>query len=315
MTDVVPAARRISAPFAPSPALRLLQDAAALLGQRAGAAASASLLGVIAEDYPRSLERRPAQLLRAAGASADQLDELLTAAGFAHFADLRRHAAREHGRPLAAPQLRFTYRGDGEGRDRAGLENTLRREQENLAETLRTLQSSGELELSARAILGSRRRWVFGDLKSRGYAQLFASDLTGALSRVSLVEPTAAAVLVAASDALPGDSLTVFCFRRYSRLTVRLARQFAELGATVIAVTDSEDSPVCAHATHTLRVVTRSDSPTHSPTAVTAIGHALATLTAAGAKGAARRIQQKRALAVAMDWYEQDSDERQEAEA
>jgi DNA-binding MurR/RpiR family transcriptional regulator len=285
--------------------LQLLEQAA----DRLSSAPATALAAALADDFPRSLERRPAQVLLAAGASAEDLDRLLRAAGFADLEDVRRQAESEHGVRLSAPDLRFTYRGDGTGSDRTGLERTLRREQDNLAETLQTLQRSGSLELAARAILSSRRRWVLGDLKSRGYAQLFAADLTSALGSVTLVEPSAASVLAALSDMHRLDSLTVFCFRRYSRLTVRVAQHFADVGASVIAVTDSEDSPVCAYAAHTLRVITRSDSPAHSPTAVTAIGHALAALSAAGAKGAAKRALRKRALAASMEWYEFDDDD------
>ena len=290
-------------PFAPSPVLHLLREAAALLDPAAD-----RLVDVMALDYPRSLERRPAQLVRSAGVAPEQLDRLLVAAGFADLDDLRRHAGREHGRRLTAPELRYTQRRDGVVADRARLEHTLLREQDNLAETLRLLQASGALELAARAILASRRRWVFGDLKSRGYAHLFASDLTVALNGVGLIEPTAASVTAGLAEANRRDSLTVFCFPRYSRLTVRLAQQFHERGATVIAVTDSGRSPVGAFAEHTLRVVTRSDGPAHSPTAVTAIGHALAALTAAGAKGAARRARHHREVATAMEWYEQGAE-------
>jgi DNA-binding MurR/RpiR family transcriptional regulator len=297
---------RAQRPFPPTSALHLLRQAA----DRLSSAATTTLVAALADDFPRSLERRPAQVLLAAGASADDLDRLLRAAGFADLDDVRRQAGSEHGVRLSAPDLRFTHRGrDGIESDRTGLERTLRREQDNLAETLELLQRSGTLELAARDILTSRRRWVFGDLKSRGYAQLFAADLTSALGSVTLVEPSAAAVLAALSDAHRLDSLTVFCFRRYSRLTVRVAQHFAALGATVVAVTDSEQSPVCAHAAHTLRVITRSDAPTHSPTAVTAIGHALAAVSAAGAKGAAKRALRKRALAASMEWYELDDDD------
>lgn len=279
--------------------LHLLRDAAELLG-----GPSVALVDTMAVGYPRSLQRRPAQLLRSAHATPDDLDALLVAAGFADLDDVRRQAARENGTRLARHELRYTFRGDGvASRDRAGLERTLRREQENLADTLRSLQRAGALELAARAVLSSRRRWVFGDLKSRGYAHLFAADLTAALSQVALVDPTAAAVAAALGDAHHLDSLTVFCFRRYSRLTVRVAEQFAAQGATVVAVTDSDESPVSAYADHVLRVVTRSDTDAHSPTAVTAIGHALAALVAAGAKGAARRSRQGQDLALAMDWY------------
>jgi DNA-binding MurR/RpiR family transcriptional regulator len=296
---------RTQRPFPPTPALRLLHQAADQLSS----ASTDALVAVLTDDFPHSLERRPAQVLRAAGATSNDLDRLLHAAGFADLDDVRRHAADEHGVRLTAPDLRFTYRGEGIDSDRTGLERALRREQDNLAETLHSLQRSGSLELAAHAILASRRRWVLGDLKSRGYAQLFAADLTSALGSVTLIEPSAAAVLAALSDAHRLDSVTVFCFRRYSRLTVRVAQHFAELGATVIAVTDSETSPVCAHASHTLRVVTRSDAPTQSPTAVTAIGHALAALSAAGAKGAAKRAVRKRALAASMQWYELGDDD------
>jgi DNA-binding MurR/RpiR family transcriptional regulator len=303
--DLARTQRAVPRPFPPTPAQQLLQQAAA----RLDSAPAIALAAALAVDFPRSLERRPAQLLRSAGATAEDLDRLVRAAGFADLDDLRRQAADELGVRLTAPDLRFTYRGDGVASDRTGLDRTLRREQDNLAETLESLQRSGSLELAARAILTSRRRWVLGDLKSRGYAQLFAADLTSSLGSVTLIEPNAAAVLSALSDAHRLDSLTVFCFRRYSRLSVRVAQHFAALGATVIAVTDTEDSPVCAHATHALRVSTRSDTPTHSPTAVTAIGHALAALTAAGAKGAAKRGRHKRALAASMEWYELDEDE------
>ncbi len=263
---------------------------------------------MLTRGYPRSLERRPAQLLRAAGAAPSDLHRLLAAAGFADLDDLRRQASHEQGVRLAAPDLRFTRRDDAGDAERPYLEQTLDREQRNLTETVRAMQASGSLELAARAVLGSRRRWVFGDLKSRGYAQLLAADLSSSFRHVALLEPTADAVLAALGDAHRRDSLIVFCFRRYSRLTVRLAQRFAALGAQVVAVTDSADSPVVEHADHVLQVVTRSDTTAHSPTAVTAIGHALAALASAGAKGAARRAAGKRELAAEMDWYEIEAD-------
>lgn len=288
---------RPAEPFAPSGALHLLRDAAELLGART------DLVSTIAAGYPRSLARRPAQLLRSAGATPDELDALLTAAGFSDLDDLRRHAARESGTRLAVRDRRVVA-ADAERPDGGDLERTLRLEQDNLAESLRLLQASGALELAARAVLASRHRWVFGDLRSRGHAQLFAADLQAALHHVSLIEPEAGAVGSALGDVGRADSLTVFCFRRYSRLTLRVAKLFAARGAVVVAVTDSDESPVCAHATHVLRVVTRSDSAAQSPTSAAAVGHALAGLVAAGAKGAARRIEECRATAAAMEWYE-----------
>ncbi len=280
--------------------LHLLRDAAQLVGDRATA-----LFDVMCSDYPHSLQRRPAQLLRAGHAEPADLAALLDAAGFVDLDDLRRQAAREHGLRLVPDELRYTRRDDDGATDRTALERMLRCEQDNLAETMRSLSASGVLELAARTILSSRHRWVFGDLKSVGYAHLFAADLASALRRVTLVDASAAAVGAAIGDAHRLDSLTVFCFRRYSRLTVRLTEHFAARGASVVAVTDGDDSPICRFATHRLRVLTRSDSATHSPTAVTAIGHALATLATAGAKGASRRARDNDQVAAALGWYEQ----------
>ncbi|MDX3071372.1 MurR/RpiR family transcriptional regulator [Streptomyces sp. MI02-7b] len=287
--------------FAPTPVLTLLRTAAAQCGP-----AGERLVAVIAADYPAALERRPAQLLRASGARSEDLDRLLAMAGFADTDDLRRQAGREANRRLTPPDLRFTRR-DGEAQDRSPLRRTLDREQQNLAGTLNSLQANGALELAAEAILAGRRRWIFGDLKSIGYAALLASDLTSSLRDVTLIQPGSGAAVNAISDAHPSDVLVAYSFRSYSQLTLGVARQFQALGATVIALTDSYDSPVCATAHHVLAINTRSESPRHSPTAVTAVGHILASLAAAGAKGAGRRDRRRAELARALQCYADDA--------
>jgi DNA-binding MurR/RpiR family transcriptional regulator len=291
----------VSVTLAPTPVLRSLADAADQLGD-----VGQRLYAVIADDYPDSLSRRPAQLLLRADASAEDLDRLLMAAGFADTVELRYRASREAQRRLASPDLRVTIRDVGHG-DRSGLRRICVDEQENLAETLDTLQANGSLELAARAILTSRHRWVFGDLKSTGYAALLATDLTAALRDVTLITPSPAAALAALCDAHPADSLTVFSFRDYSALSLRVAREFRAAGATVIALTDSYASPICEFAQHVLPINTRSLALTHSPTAVAAAGHILAALAAAGAKGAARRIERRKDLARALACYHDES--------
>src|SRR5579875_989405 len=123
-------AERTHEPFPPTPALQLLRDAAARLAEPSAAA----LVRALAGEYPRSLERRPAQLVRAAAATSADLERLLRAAGFADLDDVRRQAAAQHGVRLAATELRLTYRAEHAEPDRTGLDRILRREQENLAE-------------------------------------------------------------------------------------------------------------------------------------------------------------------------------------
>jgi DNA-binding MurR/RpiR family transcriptional regulator len=283
--------------LAPTPTLELLASAAVHCGE-----AGLRLYQVLAEQYPTSLERRPGQLLRAAGATAADLDHLLAMAGFADTDELRLRAGRESSRRLAAPDLRFTSRAAEPG-DRAALRRIAAEEQDNLARTLSALLSNGALELAAGAILGARRRWVLGDLKSSGYASTFAAVLRTTLRDVSLIQPAAGAAVNAIIDAHPSDVLIAYNFRRYSRITLEVAREFHELGATVIALTDSYSSPISAYATHVLAVDTRSESPSNSPTAVTATGHILAALAAAGAKGAGRRDRRRVELSDLLGCY------------
>lgn len=287
-----------SAAYAPTPVLDLLRDAAEICGGRAP-----RLVAELERDFPASLARRPAQLTRAAQARPGDLAELVRAAGFADVDDLRERAGRERPGPRArrrpAPAPAAASRPD--------LDATARLAGAALTDTLTTARASGTLELAAAAVLGSRRRWVFGDLRSRGYAQLFAADLTTALGQVVLVDPSASGVLAAAGDAQRRDSLTLFSFRRYSRLSVRLAEQFHERGATVVAVTDDAAAPVAATADHVLRVVAEDAAP--SAPAVVALAHALAATAAAGAKGALRRAEHEAAVADALQWYEDEAAE------
>jgi DNA-binding MurR/RpiR family transcriptional regulator len=291
----------VSVTLAATPVLNALGDAAAQLvgaGQR--------LFAAIAEEYPDSLRRRPAQLLLRADAHPEDLDRLLSAAGLADSAELRYRAGREAERRLA-PDLRFTIRDVDHG-DRSGLRRICAQEQENLAETLNSLQTNGALELAAKAILTSRHRWIFGDLKSTGYAALLAADLTAVVRDVTLIAPTPASTLSALGDAHASDSVTVFSFPSCSVMELRIAREFRGTGATVIALTDSYASPICELAHHVLLVNTRRVTMTPSPSAVTAAGHILASLAGAGAKGAARRIERRKELARVIGCYRDEGE-------
>ena len=283
--------------LAPTPVLVSLQ-----MASRFCDAVGDRLFRALANDFPDSLQRRSGQLLAEANATPEELELLLRAAGFTDMDDLRFQAGKQFGRRVTSPDLFFTHRSGPVGQ-RASLRTVLRREQDNLAQTLGTFQANGALELAAAAILGSRRRWVLGDMKSVGYAALFAADLATALRDVNLISPTAAETINALSDAHSSDSLIAFSFRHYSVLTLRVAKEFHQLGGTIIAVTDDYASPICEVAAHVLAVNTGSDSATHSPTAVTAVGHILASLSAAGAKGAMRRSRRRHELSTALECY------------
>jgi DNA-binding MurR/RpiR family transcriptional regulator len=289
----------VLSPTATRPALA---DSAASLG-----AAGSRLLAALTDGWPQSLQVRPAQLLRTARATPAQLQQLLEGAGLGDFDELRRRAEAEHDVRLPVPDLRFTERrehGSAESADsRALLGRLLHREQENLSRTLDGLHHSGALELAATAVLTGRRRYVVGDQKSAGYAALFAADLAAALPHVTLVQPSTKAVVDALCDVRPRDVLVAFSFRRYSRLTLAVAAEFRAAGGTVVGITDSVDGPLAGSSDHVLVVATRSEAHADSPTTVVAVGHSLAALASAGAKGAQRRRARRSHLARALDVY------------
>ena len=284
----------------PTPVLAVLRAAAEQCGP-----AGQRLVEVIAAGYPHSLERRPAQLLRAADAAAEDLDRLLAMAGFTDTDALRRRAAGETARRLAAPDLRITTHEDGRGEhgDRAALRRIISSQQENLMSTLHALQANGSLELAAAAVLAGRRRWVLGDLRSLGFASLLVSDLTAALRDVTLVQPGAGATVNALCDAHGNDVLIAYSFREYSRFTLDAAREFRRLGAAVVALTDSRTGPICRYATHVVVVDTGGEPAHQAPAAVAATGHVLAALAAAGAKGAGRRARLRAELTATLNCY------------
>lgn len=283
--------------LAPTPVLVCLQMAAELCDP-----AAVRLVGVMADGFPGSLQRRTAHVLAEADATPVDLQRLLRASGFTDLNDVRWQVSKQTGRRVASQDLLFTNRS-GQPGERSALKSVLRHEQANLAQTLGALEVSGALELAAAAILASRRRWVLGDMKSTGYAALFTSDLSTALRDVNLISPNAAAAVTALADAHSSDTLTAFSFHNYSRFTLGVASEFRAMGATVIAVTDDYASPICRLADHVLAVNTGSESATHSPTAVAAVGHVLASLSSAGAKGATRRSRRHHELAEALNCY------------
>lgn len=205
------------------------------------------------------------------------------------------------GREAEGPGERFAQRLAGAGR--ASSEALARRvvgqEVAHLDGALEAV--AGALPRAAALVVAARRRFVVGTAKSAAYATLLAADLSVGLSHVHLVDPAGAL------DVLPevgaSDVLVAFSFRRYRRETVAFARAFADAGGALVAITDDGGAPLAGVAAVTVVVDTRSASFADSPTAVVAAAHVLATLAAASAKGARRRIAARDRLAADLGLY------------
>jgi len=218
----------------------------------------------------------------------------------------RRADAEAENRRLTSPDARYGARLRRRSSASALLGAVVDAERANLDHTLTRLQADGTLEQAAAKVVAARRRFVLGTAKSRAHATLLHLELSASLAGVTLVDEASAIDVL--SDVRPTDVLVAFSFRRYARQTITVAREFARAGGHVVAITDAANSPLAAAGHTTVVVGTGSASFADSPTAISAVVHALATLTAASAKGARRRLARREELAQALTTYSEEGD-------
>ena len=206
-------------------------------------------------------------------------------------------------RQLSTPDERYGARLQRRSTATTLLQQVVAQETANLATTLERLQTDGSLEQAARRIVAAKRRFVTGGSKSWSYASLLATDLSASMANVTLIDGTVVRAVDVLSDVRPGDVLVAFSLRRYARSTIAVAEEFAAAGGAVVGVTDDARSAVARVADVAVVVSTDSASYADSPTAVAAVVHVLATLAAASAKGARRRLARRDVLTARLGVY------------
>lgn len=158
------------------------------------------------------------------------------------------------GRPTYAERLAEFERRDG---DPVGP--VFATALDNVTATLEGLES-GALAGAARALSAGRGILVAADGVVEGSGRFLASSLQ-LLGRRTILVNSPAAAGPALSTLEPGDAVVGLSVRRYLRSTVQVLEQARELGAIVVAVTDSPLSPAAANADHVLVVHTASAGP------------------------------------------------------
>lgn len=207
---------------------------------------------------------------------------------------------------LTSPSQRFGARLQRPSSAASLQARVIEQETRTLAEAFERVAADGSVAAAAALVVAARRRFVAGTGKSFAYASLLAVDLSAGLSNVTLVDGTLVRHLDVLADVRDTDVLVAVSLRRYRRETVALTERFAAAGGAVVAVTDTESSPLAAVAGQSIVVPTASASYADSPTAVAAVLHLLATLTTASAKGARRRLAERDRLARDLDLYRED---------
>jgi DNA-binding MurR/RpiR family transcriptional regulator len=206
-------------------------------------------------------------------------------------------------RLLTSPDERYGARLQRRSSADVMLRQVIEAETLNLSETLDRLQRDGSLQQAARTIVAARRRFVIGGGKSWSYASLLATDMSASMANVTLIDGTVVRAVDVLCDVRDTDVLLAFAFRRYARSTIDIATEFAAAGGTVVGITDESNSALARLAQVPVVVSISSASYVDSPTAVAAVVHILATLTAASAKGARRRLHRRDELTHRLGSY------------
>lgn len=176
-------------------------------------------------------------------------------------------------------------------------------ETDSLKTAVQTLAADVSIERASAHIVKARRRFIYGAAKSFGYAALMANDMNASLTHVHLINGTVTSILDVLSDVRSTDVMVVFSMRRYRREVVETATRFKEAGGVLIVITDSPNAPLASVADEMVLVQTSSASYTDSSVAVVLVLHLLSTLTAASAKGARRRLQERDRLSNELNLY------------
>ncbi len=206
-------------------------------------------------------------------------------------------------RLLTSPDERYGARLQRRSSADVLLRQVVETETANLADTLNRLQGDGTLQQAARTTVAARRRFVIGGGKSWSYASLLATDLSASMANVTLIDGTVVRAVDVLCDVRETDVLLTFAFRRYTRSTIGFAEEFADAGGTVVGITDDPGSPLAKLAAVPVVVSTSSVSYADSPTAAAAVVHIIATLSAASAKGARRRLHRRDELTHRLGYY------------
>lgn len=179
----------------------------------------------------------------------------------------------------------------------------IERERRILLRAFEQIERDGMAIQATALIVAARRKFVIGAGKSFAYASLLAGDLSAGLSQVTLIDGAIVRPLDILSDVRASDVLIAFSVRPYRRYTIDFSREFRDAGGTVVAVTDSPDTPICSVSAVSVVVPTENTPVDDSPTALVAAIHLLTSLATASAKGARRRLERREQLTRVLNIY------------
>ncbi len=201
------------------------------------------------------------------GVSESTVIRAVQAAGFAGYPDFQRYVRRTL-LPRATTVERFVHSG-GDPLDRA-----FGRDIENLRHTWRTIPP-GTFWQAARLLAEADRVWVLGLRMSHATAVVLELGLSFLGINARLLAPRTGDVWDQIARLEPEDVLAVVSFPRYTRIAVEGTELARQRGVTVVAITDSHDSPLARCADVVLTAAYGIDGYVESFTASISLAQAL----------------------------------------
>ncbi len=141
-------------------------------------------------------------------------------------------------------------------RDRIGNQDIMNMVFQSDIEKIRMTQEEidrGAFEASVEAILNAKRIYILGVRSSAVIAQFLGFYFNYMFDNVKLVDTSSASEMFEQIVRVgPGDVVLGISFPRYSARTIKALRFCHDTGATVVALTDTMQSPIAEMADHVL---------------------------------------------------------------
>jgi DNA-binding MurR/RpiR family transcriptional regulator len=235
------------------------------------------------------------ELAAKAGVTPATFVRLAQALGFAGYSELKRELV---GRliPAALSYVAKAEQLQNVG-DPTGIYDQVFAAQSANLDATRRANSADVLRASAETLEQANRVWIVG-FRSLYPLSFYLHYVWGFFRRDLFLAASPSGVLDNALFAIErGDAVVVMTMAPYSRDAVMAAEMAAKAGARVVALTDSDLSPLAAYADHVLVAATDTPSFFHSLTAANGVIEALLAVLAnrGGAKAltAIRRTQER----------------------
>lgn len=173
-------------------------------------------------------------------------------------------------RKLAEERLNTARQEPPAAADQSFLENLLDADITSILKLKETIDEENLLQ-AVDCISKSDKRYVTGNFFDFGLAEWFGGWLGSALGNTTMMQPGTAAYYGQIGELGPQDTVIAFAFPRYTRTLMDTLEQAKRKGATVIVLTDREDSPAAKHADLVLAVSVNANLNIDSYTAVHAL--------------------------------------------